>query len=133
VNEKIESIDMVIRDLQAQMQNLADRVKENDIESFDRYVSRSINTLFEKVQELEQMNKNMQNNYIQRLSKLLETRKQAEINFLEERRKFASVVKDVEMAYQRKNEAFEARLKKELLLTKAAYDKLKDENGKRTM
>lgn len=112
MNEKIESIDMVIRDLQAQMQNLADRVKENDIESFDRYVSRSINTLFEKVQELEQMNKNMQNNYIQRLSKLLETRKQAEINFLEERRKFASVVKDVEMAYQRKNEAFEARLKK---------------------
>lgn len=71
----------------------------------------------------------MQRSYIQRLTKILDTRKQAEGNFLEERKKLTSMIRDLEILYQRRNESFQSRLKKELSLMKSAYDKLKDENG----
>lgn len=71
----------------------------------------------------------MQKSYVQRLTKILDTRKQAEHNFLEERKKLTAMVRDLEVLYQRRNETFQSRLKKELTMLKSAYDKLKDENG----
>ncbi len=111
------------------MSELLTRVNKNDIDDFDRHLNRSLNSIIERVNEMDEVSKSMQRNYIQRLTKILETRKQAEVNFLDERKKFTSMIRDIEMAYQRKNEAFQLRLKKELTLIKNAYDKIKDENG----
>jgi hypothetical protein len=90
----------------------------------------SISKINDKLEELEDINRSMQSGYISRLQRIVETRKEAEAKFLEERQMFTRIVKDLEIAYQYKQEAFQSRLKKELVLTKNAYDKLKDDNGK---
>lgn len=120
----------MILDVQKQVSEQAKKIESNDLASFDRYITQSVNSIFDKVQELEQISRSMQKSYVQRLTKILETRKQAETSFLEERKKFAFMVKDLEILYQQRNESFQSRLKKELSLMKTAYDKLKDENGR---
>lgn len=125
------SIEELIQGMRKQISDQGKKFEANNIDSFDKYISQSITTVFDKVQELEQISRNMQRSYVQRLNKLLETRKQAETSFLEERKKLTSLVKDLEILYQRKSECFQTNLKKELSLMKSAYDKLKDENGRK--
>ena len=129
ISKKVEEIDKSVHGIISKMSELLSRIGKNDVDDFDRYLNRSLNSIIERVNEMDEVSKSMQRNYIQRLSKILETRKQAEVNFLDERKKFTDMIRDIEMAYQRKNEAFQSRLKKELTLLKNAYDKIKDENG----
>ena len=107
------------------------KVTKNDLEAVDRLLMGSISKLNDKLEELEDINRSMQAGYISRLQRIVETRKEAEAKFLEERQLFTRIVRDLEIAYQQKQEAFQSRLKKELVLTKNAYDKLKDDNGSR--
>ena len=123
-------IDRTVKDVVSKMTLVMENVAKNNLEDFQAHLESSLAGVVSKVGQMDELSKSMQRNYIQRLSKILETRKQAEVNFLEERKKFTSMVRDVEMAYQRKNEAYHSKLKKELVLLKSAYDKVKDENGR---
>ena len=129
----MSDIEELIQGMRRQISDQAKKFEANSIDSFDKYISKSVNSIFEKVQELEQISSNMQKSYVQRLTKILETRKQAEASFLDERKKLTSLVKDLEILYQRRNESFQGSLKKELALLKSAYDKMKDENGRNVL
>ena len=124
---EIEKSMMSIHKLTAE---IVSRIETNNLDSFEKNINKAVNTVFERVKELEEISKSVQRSYVQRLTKILDTRKQAETSFLDERKKLTSMIKDLEILYQRRNDTFQSRLKKELSMMKAAYDKLKDENGK---
>lgn len=130
VDSRLTEIEKNVVIIQQQTTEILKKIEGNDLDSFDRNLHKAVSSIQEKIQEIEEISKNMQRSYIQRLTKILDTRKQAETNFLEERKKLTSMIKDLEILYQRRNETFQSRLKKELSLMKSAYDKLKDENGK---
>lgn len=129
IDSRMLSIEELILDVQKEVKEQTKKIENNDLVSFDRYLTKSVNAIFEKVQELEQISRSMQKSYVQRLTKILDTRKQAEASFLEERKRLAALVKDLDVLYQQRNDSFQSRLKKELSLMKTAYDKMKDENG----
>jgi flagellar hook-basal body complex protein FliE len=129
IDNRMLSIEELILDVQREVKEQTKKIENNDLVSFDRYLTKSVNAIFEKVQELEQISRSMQKSYVQRLTKIIDTRKQAEASFLEERKRLAALVKDLDVLYQQRNESFQSRLKNELSLMKTAYDKMKDENG----
>ena len=129
IDSRMLSIEELILDVQREVKEQTKKIENNDLVSFDRYLTKSVNAIFEKVQELEQISRSMQKSYVQRLTKIIDTRKQAEASFLEERKRLAALVKDLDVLYQQRNESFQSRLKNELSLMKTAYDNMKDENG----
>lgn len=129
IDSRMLSIEELILDVQREVNEQTKKIENNDLVSFDRYLTKSVNAIFEKVQELEQISRSMQKSYVQRLTKIIDTRKQAEASFLEERKRLAALVKDLDVLYQQRNESFQSRLKNELSLMKTAYDNMKDENG----
>lgn len=114
----------------ASIENLNTLIQKNELDSFESFISSKMNLMMDRVIELEEFNSSCQKSYLQRLTKLIETRKTAESSFMEERKRFTSIIKDLENAFQKKNEVFQVRLQKEMIVMKDAYDKLKDENGR---
>ena len=131
IEGKLLEIDRTMGEVVNGSREIVMKVTKNDLEAIDRLLMGSISKINDKLEELEEINRSMQSGYISRLQRIVDTRKEAEAKFLEERQLFTKIVRDLEIAYQQKQEAFQSRLKKELILTKNAYDKLKDDNGRR--
>lgn len=78
--------------------------------------------------EFESVMSESQKMYRSKLEKILDMRRQAERNFLEERQKFSSVVADLEAAFQRKEENFQEKLKRDYQIIEKNYLDLKNDN-----